>query len=127
MEQNPYESPRSLGTLTAPRIDIATVKQMVRGPAISLVVLAIMAMLLDVAIIANVAIQDAPTILASYGRDQGMPIVVANIVGNGLLFFLHLVPPFSIFVNTLGSELVIYLTVIYSCVHTVVNYSSHWR
>jgi hypothetical protein len=90
MEDNPYKSPIADDATVSAGSDVLSAGRLVRAPAISLVILASIAMLLDSAVIMNVALYDRLKILEQHGPDQGMIVVVLDITMNGLIFLVHL-------------------------------------
>jgi hypothetical protein len=91
MEDNPYVAPKIPEGVPPSTADREVAKRLVRGPATSLIVLSVIAMLLDVLVIANVMVHDAPLILEQHGQGEGMQIVAANVSVNSLLFLVHLI------------------------------------
>ena len=91
MNDNPYAAPQTTGISPVPTIGLDQVKRVVGVPATSLIVLATIAMLLDIAVIAHAVSNDAPLMLEQYGPDDGRLMVAANVGVNCLLMLVHAV------------------------------------
>lgn len=92
MDENPYAPPgdESQGEPASVLVDPEAVRRSLRFPAGALVLLAVIAMLLDIGVITNTVLSDAPVILKQHGRERGIPMIIANTGTNALIMLIHL-------------------------------------
>ena len=89
--ENPYEAPAVTDCRSGEGADPISAAAKLRSPAMALIVLAVLAMGLDIAVLTHAIVNDAPKMLRDEGRERGEELIVANMVVNGLLLVIHAV------------------------------------
>lgn len=95
-DSNPYASPQPVddpqrGEVDPAPVDLDVARRVVRGPAIALIALACAAMLIDLGILSNFIFGEAPQMLRTYRTNEAVPVIVANVLGYGMLVLIHFV------------------------------------
>jgi hypothetical protein len=95
MLDNPYEPPVTWHRPVGETRDQIAAKSSLRLPAVALIVLAVLAMGLDVGVLTHAIVGDAPKMLRDEGPEKGRELIVANVVANGLLLVIHAIVLFG--------------------------------
>ena len=89
MRDNPYEAPRAVDAPRAGRHDYPRAKAALRPPASCLIGLSMLAMVLDLLVLREVIVHDAPKLMGQDGPASGRAEVIGGVAANGSLLVLH--------------------------------------